>query len=104
MVAADGERADVVGSRFSLDILQDWKRQRLLDRDAYVVQTHESTIRDPLALPAHDEGSVLVAPLFMRDEFRGLMIVSTPEEMPAPPPTASGRSPRRSRSRSRARP
>ncbi len=64
---------------FSLDVLQDWKRQRLLDRDAYVVQSHESTIRGT-ALAAHEtsEGSVLVAPLFMRDEFRGMMVVATP--------------------------
>ena len=83
VVAADGDAADALGARFSLDVLQVWKRQRLLDRDAYVVQTHESTIREPLNLPSHDEGSVLVAPLFMRDEFRGMMVVATPEEMPA---------------------
>ena len=63
-------------SRSRWAILQEWKRQRLLDRDAYVVQTHESTIREPLNLPFHEEGSVLVAPLFMRDEFRGMMVVA----------------------------
>jgi diguanylate cyclase (GGDEF)-like protein/PAS domain S-box-containing protein len=83
VVAADGDTGDAIGAHFSLDVLQEWKRQRLLDRDAYVVQTHESTIREPLSLPAHVEGSVLVAPLFMRDEFRGMMVVATPEEMPA---------------------
>jgi diguanylate cyclase (GGDEF)-like protein/PAS domain S-box-containing protein len=83
VVAADGDTTNAIGARFSLDVLQEWKRQRLLDRDAYVVQTHESTIREPLSLPAHGEGSVLVAPLFMRDEFRGMMVVATPEEMPS---------------------
>ena len=83
VVAADGDTTDAVGARFSLGVLQEWKRQRLLDRDAYVVQTHESTIREPLNLPFHEEGSVLVAPLFMRDEFRGMMVVATPQEMPS---------------------
>jgi diguanylate cyclase (GGDEF)-like protein/PAS domain S-box-containing protein len=83
VLAADGDSFDVVGSRFSLDVLQDWKRQRLLDRDAYVVQSHESTIREPLSLPQDAEGSVLVAPLFMRDEFRGMMVIATTQEMPA---------------------
>ena len=82
-MAANGDASDVVGRRFSLDILQDWKRQRLLDRDAYVVQSHESTIGEPLSLPRDVEGSVLVAPLFMRDEFRGLMVIATTQEMPA---------------------
>ena len=82
VVAADGDAVDVIGAHFSLDVLQEWKQQRLRDRDAYVVQTHESTIRDSLSLPTHEEGSVLVAPLFMRDEFRGMIAVATPEEMP----------------------
>jgi len=47
------------------------------------VQTHESTIREHLNLPFHEEGSVLVAPLFMREEFRGMMVVATPQEMPS---------------------
>ncbi len=51
VVAADGDTGDAIGARFSLDVLQEWKRQRLLDRDAYVVQTHESTIREPLRPP-----------------------------------------------------
>ena len=103
VVAADGDTGDAIGAHFSLDVLQEWKRQRLLDRDAYVVQTHESTIREPLSLPAHDEGSVLVAPLFMRDEFRGMMVVATPRRCPLPWPTASGRSLPRWRSPWRAR-
>ena len=82
VVAADAEAIGVIGRRFSLDILQDWKRQRLMDRDAYVVQSHESTISEPLSIPSDLEGSVLVAPLFMREEFRGMMVIATDEEMP----------------------
>jgi len=83
VVAADGGTGDVLGLRFSLSILQDWKRQRLLERDAYIVHAYESTLRDPLALPVEAEGTVLVAPLFMRDEFHGMIVVATPAEMAA---------------------
>ena len=69
-------------STFPLTILQQWKQERLLDNDAYMVRSYESTLRDPLALPIDDEGSVFVAPLFMREELHGIMVVSTPEEMP----------------------
>ena len=90
--------------RFSLDVLQEWKRQRLLDRDAYVVQSHESTIREPLSLPDGRRGlrarrSAVHARRVPRDDGgrdgRG--------DAGRRSPTASGRSPRRSRSRSRAR-
>ncbi len=83
VVAADGDASDLVGPHFSLEVLQDWKRQRLLDRDAYLVQSHDSTIAEPLLLPRDVGGTVLVAPLFIRDEFRGLMVVATTREMPA---------------------
>jgi diguanylate cyclase (GGDEF)-like protein/PAS domain S-box-containing protein len=82
VVAAAGGRADVVGIAFPLTILQQWKQERLLENDAYMVRSYESTLRDPLALPIDDEGSVFVAPLFMREELHGIMVVSTPEEMP----------------------
>jgi diguanylate cyclase (GGDEF)-like protein/PAS domain S-box-containing protein len=82
VVAADAEAKDLAGRRFPLSVLQDWKRQRLLDRDAYVVRSHESTLGGSLDLPDHRDGSVLAAPLFIRDEFRGMMVVATPQEMP----------------------
>ena len=74
VVAAAGGRADVVGITFPLSILQQWKQERLLDNDAYMVRSYESTLRDPLALPIDDEGSVFVAPLFMREEHRTLVV------------------------------
>ena len=82
VMAAAGGRADVVGVTFPFAVLQQWKRERLLDNDAYLVGSHESTLRDPLALPTGDDGSVFIAPLFMREELHGLMVVATPEEMP----------------------
>ena len=82
VVAAAGGRADVVGARFPFSSLQQWKRERLLENDAYMIASYESTLRDPLALPIEVDGSVFVAPLFIRDELHGLMVVATPEEMP----------------------
>jgi diguanylate cyclase (GGDEF)-like protein/PAS domain S-box-containing protein len=80
VAAAGGE--DAHGVRFAFSTLQEWKRQRLLEGDAYVVRSYESTLRDPLRLPDGADGSVFVAPLFIRDELRGLMVVATPEELP----------------------
>ncbi|MGZ8631139.1 MAG: putative bifunctional diguanylate cyclase/phosphodiesterase [Actinomycetota bacterium] len=82
VVAAAGGTGDGHGVRFAFSTLQEWKRQRLLENDAYLVRSYESTLRDPLGLPAGDEGSVFVAPLFIRDELHGLMVVATPDEMP----------------------
>ncbi len=82
VVAAAGGRDEARGIRFPLTLLQEWKRQRLLDRDGYLVKTYESVLRDPLALPREEDGSVQVTPLFVRDEFRGMLVVGTPEGMP----------------------
>ncbi|HEY7478510.1 MAG TPA: diguanylate cyclase, partial [Actinomycetota bacterium] len=82
VVASEGGRHEAHGLRFSLSILQGWKRARLLDHGGYQVKTYESVLRDPLGLPREEEGSVLVTPMFVRDEFRGMLVVGTPEEMP----------------------
>jgi diguanylate cyclase (GGDEF)-like protein/PAS domain S-box-containing protein len=82
VVAAAGGPRDVHGVRFSFTTLQDWKRQRLLENDAYLIKAYESTLREPLALSVDGDGSVFVAPLFIKDELHGLMVVATPEEMP----------------------
>ena len=50
VVAAAGRpRRRASAARFPLTILQEWKRERLLENDAYVVRAYESTLRDPLA-------------------------------------------------------
>ena len=82
VVAAAGGTADVHGKRFAFSTLQEWKQQRLLDNDAYVIKAYESTLRGLLSLPEDDDGSVFVAPLFIKDELHGLMVVATSEEMP----------------------
>ena len=83
VVASSGGLADATGTEFSLDDLQDWKLQRLLNRDAYVVKLRESSLRDPLSLRTNEGGAVFVAPLFLRDELHGLMVVASDEAIPA---------------------
>jgi len=83
VVSVAGDGAHALGAHFDLSSLQSWKRERLLHNDAYVVATQESTIRDTLGLPDSARGSVFVAPLFIRDELHGLMVVATPLQMPA---------------------
>jgi diguanylate cyclase (GGDEF)-like protein/PAS domain S-box-containing protein len=82
VVAAAGGPSDPQGTRFRLDELQAWKRERLLDNEAYTVKVYESTLRDAWSLPSATDGTVLVAPVFIRDEMRGLMVVATSDEMP----------------------
>ena len=82
VVAAAGGDRDVTEMRFPLSSVQSWNRERLLENDAYLITIYESTLSETLALPHEEDGSVFVAPLFIRDELHGLMIVATPEEMP----------------------
>jgi diguanylate cyclase (GGDEF)-like protein/PAS domain S-box-containing protein len=82
VVASAGGRADVLGARFRFSRLQEWKREQLLANEAYLVAAYENPLRDQLALPSEEDGSVFVAPLSIRDELQGLMLVATPEEMP----------------------
>jgi diguanylate cyclase (GGDEF)-like protein/PAS domain S-box-containing protein len=72
--------ADALGARFPFASLQSWKRERLLKNQTYVVPTNESQLRGSLRL-ANDEGSVFVAPLFILDDLRGLMVVATGDPM-----------------------
>jgi diguanylate cyclase (GGDEF)-like protein/PAS domain S-box-containing protein len=83
VVAAAGGDEGVLGTRFPFAGLQAWKREKLLHNDAYVVPVRESTIRETLHIPPSEKGSVFVAPLFIRDELHGLMVVATSLQMPA---------------------
>ena len=60
------------------------QRERLLDNDAYTVRTYDEHARCAAFCTCRTArtGTVMVAPLFMRDELRGLMVVATPDEMP----------------------
>ncbi|MDP9331326.1 MAG: EAL domain-containing protein [Actinomycetota bacterium] len=81
VVAAAGGRADVASVRFPTTALSGRKRDVLLANDSYLIHTYESTLVGTLSLPSEDEGSVFVAPLFILDELRGLIVVATPQEM-----------------------
>ncbi|MEO8292025.1 MAG: EAL domain-containing protein [Actinomycetota bacterium] len=77
VVASIGGDADVEGHRFAFSSLEDWKRERLLERRTYSVVPSESPIREALGLP-DEEGAIFMAPLFIRDEFQGLLAVAVP--------------------------
>ena len=82
VVAAVGGTLEAVGVWFPFSGLPQWKRERLRENDSYLIRTYEGTLIEELGLPSDHEGSVFVAPLFIRDELRGLMIVATATEMP----------------------
>ncbi|TMK19061.1 MAG: EAL domain-containing protein [Actinobacteria bacterium] len=80
VVAAPGSDDRAIGTSVRLSEFDAWKRERLQGRHAYQV-TLRDDIADMLELPeAHR--SLFVAPLFMRDELRGLLVVSAIEELP----------------------
>ncbi|MEP6475880.1 MAG: EAL domain-containing protein [Actinomycetota bacterium] len=77
VVASIGGDTGVEGHRFAFSSLEDWKRERLLERRTYSVVPSESLLRVPLGLP-DEEGVIFMAPLFIRDEFQGLLAVAVP--------------------------
>ena len=81
VVSASGG-SDVVGTRFPLSALQEWKREHLLHGGTYTGPLNDSAWREPLGLFKDQErGTLFVAPLFMREEMHGLLVVATPERM-----------------------
>ena len=83
----DGGRLEVVlasggdervGAEFPFDDLRDRNRAQLLHNDPFIVRTSDGHVPDALGVPATDTGTVFVAPLFIRDELHGLMVVATP--------------------------
>ncbi|HET9311853.1 MAG TPA: EAL domain-containing protein [Actinomycetota bacterium] len=81
VVMASSGALDASGSRFSLSLFPEWKRDLLRANEAFVARTYESTLVSDLFLVRREEGSVFTAPLFVLGELRGLMVVATPEEM-----------------------
>jgi diguanylate cyclase (GGDEF)-like protein/PAS domain S-box-containing protein len=74
VVAAEGSDHDVVGRTISLTALENWKRDRLRSHRSYLVPAADSVLADPLHLLPHCT-FVLCAPLFMKDELHGLLVV-----------------------------
>ena len=79
VVAAPGGDDRAIGTSVRLSELDAWKRERLEGRHAYQV-TLRDDIAQTLQLP-ETHRSLFVAPLFMRDELRGLLVVSAVEEL-----------------------
>jgi diguanylate cyclase (GGDEF)-like protein/PAS domain S-box-containing protein len=77
VVAAVGGAEGIHGHQFEFSALEDWKRERLLERRAYSVVAAQSKVRGPLGLES-EEGVVFTAPLFIRDDFNGLIVVAVP--------------------------
>jgi diguanylate cyclase (GGDEF)-like protein/PAS domain S-box-containing protein len=74
-----GEDFDL-GKTVQLRELDDWKRHRLEGRHGYQVPLGESQVAQRFGIPeAH--ASLYVVPLFMRDELRGLLVVSSVGEL-----------------------
>jgi diguanylate cyclase (GGDEF)-like protein/PAS domain S-box-containing protein len=77
VVASLGGTEGMEGHRFEFSALEDWKRERLLERRTYSVVAAQSKIRSPLGLES-EEGVIFTAPLFIREEFNGLIVVAVP--------------------------
>ena len=74
VVAAVGNDPEVVGRTISLTALESWKRDRLRSHRSYLVPAADSVLAEPLDLLPQSL-FVLCAPLFMKDELHGLLVV-----------------------------
>ncbi|MEX0743240.1 MAG: EAL domain-containing protein [Actinomycetota bacterium] len=75
VVAAAGGVEGIEGNTFNLSTLPQWKRQRLKSHRSYEVPVKEAELAGPLGMPAN-AAFVLNAPLFMKEELRGLLVVA----------------------------
>jgi diguanylate cyclase (GGDEF)-like protein/PAS domain S-box-containing protein len=80
VVAAAGGAERVVGTRVSLSILPQWKRDRLQSHRSYEVPSQEAELANSLAVP--ESGFFLNAPLFMKEELQGMLVVAGPSSVP----------------------
>jgi diguanylate cyclase (GGDEF)-like protein/PAS domain S-box-containing protein len=81
VVAAAGGAEGVEGTRVSLSILPQWKRDRLLSHRSYEVPTEESEIANSLGMP-ENATFFLNAPLFMKEELQGVLVVAGASSVP----------------------
>jgi diguanylate cyclase (GGDEF)-like protein/PAS domain S-box-containing protein len=72
-----------VGARFPFEALRDRNRAQLLHNDPFTVRTADGNVPEALGVPVTETGCVFVAPLFIRDELHGLMVVATPTALRA---------------------
>jgi diguanylate cyclase (GGDEF)-like protein/PAS domain S-box-containing protein len=81
VVAAAGGAEGVEGTRVSLSILPQWKRDRLQSHRSYEVPTEEAELANSLGMPANAT-FFLNAPLFMKEELQGVLVVAGPSSVP----------------------
>jgi diguanylate cyclase (GGDEF)-like protein/PAS domain S-box-containing protein len=77
VVASLGGASGIEGTQFAFSQLDEWKRQRLLERRTYSVAAAQATVRGLLGLES-EQGVVFTAPLYIRDAFHGLIVVAVP--------------------------
>jgi diguanylate cyclase (GGDEF)-like protein/PAS domain S-box-containing protein len=81
VVASAGGAEGVEGTRVSLSILPQWKRDRLQSHRSYEVPTEEAELAISLGMPANAT-FFLNAPLFMKEELQGVLVVAGPSSVP----------------------
>jgi diguanylate cyclase (GGDEF)-like protein/PAS domain S-box-containing protein len=81
VVAAAGGAEGVEGTRVSLSILPQWKRDRLQSHRSYEVPVEEAELANSLGMP-ENATFFLNAPLFMKEELQGVLVVAGPSSVP----------------------
>jgi diguanylate cyclase (GGDEF)-like protein/PAS domain S-box-containing protein len=80
VVAASGGDA-TERTTVSLSVLPQWKRDRLQSHRSYEVPVAEAELASPLGVPP-GASFVLNAPLFMKEELQGLLVLAGPAAVP----------------------
>jgi diguanylate cyclase (GGDEF)-like protein/PAS domain S-box-containing protein len=81
VVAADGGAEGIEGTTLSLSILPQWKRDRLQSHRSYEVPIEEAELASSLGMPSNATFA-MNAPLFMKEELQGLLVVAGPTSIP----------------------
>ncbi|HEY3214051.1 MAG TPA: PAS domain S-box protein, partial [Actinomycetota bacterium] len=81
VVAAAGGAEGVEGTRVSMSILPQWKRDRLQSHRSYEVPSEEAELANSLGMPANAT-FFLNAPLFMKEELQGVLVVAGSSSVP----------------------
>jgi diguanylate cyclase (GGDEF)-like protein/PAS domain S-box-containing protein len=82
VVASAGGTGDPTGLEFQLSDISESRREQLLANRAFTLRAIDGGRRKAMQLPDNPAGTRMVAPLFIREELRGLVVVATPDEMP----------------------
>ena len=81
VVAASGGLEGIEGTTVSFSVLPQWKRDRLQSHRSYEVAIDGAELAPILQMPEQAE-FVMTAPLFMREELKGLLVVAGTAGMP----------------------